>query len=77
LICHDFTNPTFALSPTAHSRVMHRIGLLAGAWLDMNDRSLVMLMTNGIGVHLTNDEKRAHFSLRSTAGSLKASTRTI
>ena len=26
----------------------------------MNDRSLVMLMTNGIGVHLTNDEKRAH-----------------
>jgi len=29
-------------------------------WLDMNDRSLVMAMTNGIGAHLTNDEKRAH-----------------
>jgi hypothetical protein len=29
-------------------------------WLDMNDRSLVMVMTNGIGAHLTNDEKRAH-----------------
>jgi hypothetical protein len=26
----------------------------------MNDRSLVMAMTNGIGAHLTNDEKRAH-----------------
>jgi hypothetical protein len=29
-------------------------------WLDMNDRSLVMVMVNGIGAHLTNDEKRAH-----------------
>ena len=27
-------------------------------WLDMNDRSLVMAMVNGIGAHLTNDEKR-------------------
>ena len=31
-----------------------------GYWLDMNDRSLVMAMTNGIGAHLTNEEKRAH-----------------
>jgi hypothetical protein len=29
-------------------------------WLDMNDRSLVLAMTLGIGAHLTNDEKRAH-----------------
>jgi hypothetical protein len=29
-------------------------------WLDMNDRILVMVMTQGIGAHLTNDEKRAH-----------------
>jgi hypothetical protein len=29
-------------------------------WLDMNDRTLVIVMTNGIGAHLTNDEKRAH-----------------
>jgi hypothetical protein len=29
-------------------------------WQDMNDRSLVMVMTQGIGSHLTNDEKRAH-----------------
>ena len=31
-------------------------------WLDMNDRSIVMAMTNGIGAHLTNDEKRAHLA---------------
>jgi hypothetical protein len=31
-------------------------------WLDMNDRSLVLVMTNGIGAHLTNDEKRAHLT---------------
>jgi hypothetical protein len=31
-------------------------------WLDMNDRSIVMAMTKGIGAHLTNDEKRAHLS---------------
>jgi hypothetical protein len=31
-------------------------------WLDMNDRSLVLVMTQGIGAHLTNDEKRAHLN---------------
>ena len=31
-------------------------------WLDMNDRTLVMVMVNGIGGNLTNDEKRAHLS---------------
>ena len=29
-------------------------------WMDMADRTLVMVMTTGIGAHLTNDEKRAH-----------------
>jgi hypothetical protein len=29
-------------------------------WLDMNDRMFVMVMVNGIGANLTNDEKRAH-----------------
>jgi hypothetical protein len=29
-------------------------------WLDMDDRTLVLLMTKGIGANLTNDEKRAH-----------------
>ena len=31
-------------------------------WLDMNDRSLVMVVTNGIGAHLTNDAKRARLT---------------
>ncbi len=31
-------------------------------WLDLNDRSLVMVMTNGSGANLTNDEKRAHLT---------------
>jgi hypothetical protein len=31
-------------------------------WLDMNDRTLVMVMINGIGANLTNDEKRAHLA---------------
>jgi hypothetical protein len=29
-------------------------------WLDMDDRTLVMVMVNGTGKNLTNDEKRAH-----------------
>jgi hypothetical protein len=28
--------------------------------MDMNDRTLVMVMTKGIGATLTNDETRAH-----------------
>jgi hypothetical protein len=31
-----------------------------GYWMDMNDRTLVMVMTQGIGGNLTNDEKRVH-----------------
>ena len=30
--------------------------------MDMDDRSLVRVMVNGIGSHLTNDEKRAHLT---------------
>jgi hypothetical protein len=29
-------------------------------WLDMDDRTAVLVMTQGIGANLTNDEKRAH-----------------
>ena len=29
-------------------------------WLDMSDRSVVLTLTQGIGAHLTNDQKRAH-----------------
>jgi hypothetical protein len=31
-------------------------------WLDMDDRTLVMVMLNGIGANLTNEEKRAHLT---------------
>jgi hypothetical protein len=31
-------------------------------WMDMDDRTLVLVMTKGIGAHLTNDEKRAHLT---------------
>ena len=31
-------------------------------WLDIDDRTLVMMMVNGIGENLTNDEKRAHLT---------------
>ncbi len=31
-------------------------------WLDMSDKTLVMVMVNGIGANLTNEEKRAHLS---------------
>ena len=31
-------------------------------WLDMDDRTLVMVMVNGIGANLTNAEKRAHLA---------------
>ena len=31
-------------------------------WLDMNDRTLVIVMIHGIGAHLTNEEKRAHLA---------------
>jgi hypothetical protein len=33
-----------------------------GYWVDMNDRTLVMVMTQGIGANLSNDEKRAHLA---------------
>ncbi|MBB54512.1 MAG: hypothetical protein CMF67_09070 [Magnetovibrio sp.] len=29
-------------------------------WLDMSDRSIVMVMTNGIGAHVPNEQKRLH-----------------
>lgn len=31
-----------------------------GYWMDMDDRTFVMVMTKGIGANLPNDEKRAH-----------------
>ena len=33
-----------------------------GYWLGLSDRSLVQLMTKGIGTRLSADEKRAHLA---------------
>ena len=33
-----------------------------GYWMDMTDQTLVMVMTQGIGANLTNDEKRPHLT---------------
>ena len=31
-------------------------------WTDMSDQTLVMVMTKGLGAHLTNEQKRAHLA---------------
>ena len=31
-------------------------------WLDLSDRSMIQIMTQGIGTRLTADEKRAHLA---------------
>ena len=49
------TNPDSPFIRDGYNKLVRR-----SYWLDMNDRTLVMVMVNGIGAHLTNDEKRAH-----------------
>jgi hypothetical protein len=52
-----------APTPTALLPETLRTNSFGGAyWLDMADSTLVLVMTNGIGAHLSNDEKRAHLS---------------
>ena len=51
------SEPDSPFARDAENRLMRR-----GFWLDMNDRSLVLAMTQGVGSHLTNDEKRAHLT---------------
>ena len=50
-------NPDCPFVRDASNKLVRR-----GYWMDMNDRTLVMVMTQGIGANLTNDEKRAHLS---------------
>ena len=51
------SEPDSPFARDANNKLVRR-----GYWLDINDRSLVMAMTQGIGAHLTNDEKRAHLT---------------
>ena len=47
------------LSPDGFEKARHACNR-RGYWLDMTDKTLVIVMTQGIGANLTNDEKRAH-----------------
>jgi hypothetical protein len=51
------TNPDSPFARDAFGKLIRR-----SYWLDMTDRTLVMVMVNEIGAHLTNDEKRAHLT---------------
>jgi hypothetical protein len=50
-------NPDSPFARDASGKLIRR-----SYWLDMTDRTLVLVMVNGIGAHLTNDEKRAHLT---------------
>jgi hypothetical protein len=51
------TDPNSPLVRDAANKLVRR-----SYWMDMDDRTLVIVMVNGIGAHLTNDEKRAHLT---------------
>jgi len=50
-------NPDDPFVKDASNKLVRR-----GYWLDMPDKTLVMVMTQRIGANLTNDEKRAHLA---------------
>jgi hypothetical protein len=62
-LCPAFTNPILVpnldspFARDASNKLVRR-----SYWLDMNDRTLVLVLVIGIGAHLTNDEKRAHLT---------------
>jgi hypothetical protein len=49
------TNPDSPFVRDASHKLVRR-----SYWIDMTDRTLVTVMTKGIGSNLTNDGKRAH-----------------
>jgi hypothetical protein len=51
------SNPDNPFVRDASNKLVRR-----GYWMDMPDKTLVMVMTQGIGANLTNDEKRAHLA---------------
>ena len=48
-------NPEDPFARDAEDRLIRR-----GYWLDMIDQSVVLALTQGVGAHLSNEEKRAH-----------------
>jgi hypothetical protein len=59
------SEPDSPFARDANNKLVRR-----GYWLGMNDRSLVMVMRQGIEAHLTNDEKRAHLTDQNANASL-------
>ena len=51
------TNPDSPFIRNGNNKLVRR-----SYWMDMDDRTIVMVMTQGIGASLTNDEKRAHLA---------------
>jgi hypothetical protein len=51
------THPGSPFARDASNKLVRR-----SYWLDMNDRTLVLVLVKGIGAHLTNDDKRAHLA---------------
>jgi hypothetical protein len=51
------THPDSPFARDASNKLVRR-----SYWLDMHDRTLLLVLVNGIGAHLTNDEKRAHLT---------------
>ncbi len=49
------TNPDSPFVRDSSNKLVRR-----SYWMDMTDKTLVTVMTQGIGANLTNDEKRAH-----------------
>ena len=61
-LCPVSINPILVVNPIARSHATATINLFGALWLDMHDRPLVMVMAQGVGAHLSNDEKRAHLT---------------
>jgi hypothetical protein len=48
-------NPENPFARDAEDKLIRR-----SYWLDMIDQSIVLALTQGVGAHLSNEEKRAH-----------------
>tara|TARA_Y100000588_G_scaffold376662_1_gene454739 strand:- start:305 stop:553 length:249 start_codon:yes stop_codon:yes gene_type:complete len=51
------SNPDDPFARDADGKLVRR-----SYWLDMMDQAVVLILTQGIGAHLTNDQKRAHLA---------------
>lgn len=51
------SNPNDPFARDADGKLVRR-----SYWLDMMDQAVVLIFTQGIGAHLTNEQKRAHLA---------------